>query len=158
MPRATDLLSVGELARRAGVATSALRYYESLGLLPADRTTGGQRRYPRSALRRVAVIQAGQRAGLSLAAIRAGFAGLPADKAPTRREWQRISAAWRAELDARIAELRRVRDDLSACIGCGCLSLRRCTLYNPGDRAAGNGPGPRWLLSDDPDAPDQAAD
>lgn len=156
MPRTTDLLSIGELAQRAGVAPSALRYYESLGLITADRTAGRQRRYPRSALRRIAVIQAGQRAGLSLAAIRAGFSGLPTDKAPTRREWQRLSAAWRAELDSRIDELCRVRDDLTACIGCGCLSLRRCSLYNPRDRAARNGAGPRWLLADDPDAPQQA--
>lgn len=145
-----DLLTIGELAARSGLAVSALRYYEEQGLLASTRTAGGQRRYPRSALRRVAVVQAGQRVGLSLAEVREAMAGLPGDRAPTPTEWARLSRAWRLRLDDRIAELHRVRDDLSGCIGCGCLSLRKCALYNPADRAGRRGPGARWLLGDDP--------
>lgn len=148
-----DTLTIGELAARSGLATSALRYYEQQGLLVSTRTSGGQRRYARSALRRVAVVQAAQRVGLSLGEVRAAMAELPVDRAPTAREWARLSRGWRSRLDDRIAELQRVRDELSGCIGCGCLSLRRCALYNAGDVASTRGPGPRWLLGDDVETP-----
>jgi MerR family redox-sensitive transcriptional activator SoxR len=143
-----DTLTIGELAARSGLAPSALRYYEDQGLLVSTRTTGGQRRYARSALRRVAVVQAAQRVGMSLSDVRDAMADLPPDRAPNAREWARLSRRWRGRLDQRIAELQRLRDDLSGCIGCGCLSLRRCALYNPGDVAATRGPGPRRLLGD----------
>jgi len=145
-----DLLTIGQLAARSGLAASALRYYEAHGLLPSVRTRGGQRRYERSALRRVAVVQAAQRVGLSLAEVREGMAVLPLDREPDRREWERLARGWRARVDERIAELERVRDDLGGCIGCGCMSLRRCALDNPGDVAAEHGPGARWLLGDEP--------
>ena len=141
-------LAIGELAARSGTAVSALRYYESLGLLTSSRTSGGQRRYARSALRRVAVVQAAQRVGLSLAEVGEAMASLPADHAPGKAEWARLSRSWRPRLDARIAELERLRDDLDGCIGCGCLSLRSCRLYNPGDAAAADGPGARFLLDE----------
>ena len=141
-------LTIGELSARSGVAVSALRYYESRGLLTSTRTSGGQRRYARSALRRVAVVQAAQRVGLSLAEVSQAMACLPVDHAPGKAEWTRLSRTWRARLDARIAELERVRDDLDGCIGCGCLSLRSCRLYNPGDAAAADGAGARFLLED----------
>ena len=144
-----DTLTIGELAARSGLAPSALRYYEEQGLIVSTRTAGGQRRYMRSALRRVAVVQAAQRVGMSLSEVREALAGLPPDRAPNAREWARLSRAWRRRLDDRIAELQRLRDDLDGCIGCGCLSLRRCLLYNPGDIAASRGPGPRWLLGDE---------
>ena len=146
-----ETLTIGELAARSGLAPSALRYYEAQGLLVSTRTAGGQRRYARSALRRVAVVQAAQRLGMSLSEVRDAMADLPPDRAPNAREWARLSKAWRVRLDARIAALQRLRDDLSGCIGCGCLSMRRCALYNPGDVAAARGPGPRWLLGDEPE-------
>jgi len=149
MPASTDLLAIGELSRRSGLAPSALRYYESIGLIHSERSGGGQRRYRRSTLRRVAVVQAAQRVGLSLEDIRVDLAALPVDRAPSRRDWERLSRRWRSRLDDRIAALTRVREDLSGCIGCGCLSLRRCALYNAGDHAAAQGAGPRWLLGDD---------
>jgi len=139
-------LTIGELASRSGVAVSAVRYYESLGLLTSTRTPGGQRRYPRSALRRVAVVQAAQRVGLSLSEVREAMAHLPADRAPGKAEWARLSRRWRQRLDARIVELERVRDDLDGCIGCGCLSLRSCRLYNPDDAVAARGVGARLLI------------
>ena len=148
-----DVLSIGELSMRSGVAVSALRYYEQVGLLISTRTGGGQRRYARSALRRVAVVQAAQRVGLSLAEVRAAMADLPPDRAPTAREWARLSRSWRPRLEARIAELERVRDDLDGCIGCGCLSLQRCRLYNPQDVAGQAGAGARWLLGGEPPSP-----
>lgn len=154
----TELLAIGELSRRSGLAPSALRYYESLGLIHAERSGGGQRRYQRSALRRVAVVQAAQRVGLSLEEIRLEIAGLPVERAPSRRDWEALSRRWRARLDARIAALTRVRDDLTSCIGCGCLSLRRCALYNAGDHAAAQGAGPRWLLADDEVPPQGGGD
>jgi MerR family redox-sensitive transcriptional activator SoxR len=146
-----DPLTIGELAARSGLAPSALRYYEEQGLLVSTRTGGGQRRYARSTLRRVAVVQAAQRVGMSLSEVREALSDLPPDRAPNAREWARVSRSWRRRLDERIAELQRLRDDLSGCIGCGCLSLRRCALYNPGDVAGARGPGPRWLLGDDPE-------
>lgn len=139
-------LTIGELSARSGVAVSAVRYYESLGLLTSTRTSGGQRRYARSALRRVAVVQAAQRVGLTLAEVRDAMAHLPADRAPGKAEWARLSRRWRQQLDARILELERVRDDLDGCIGCGCLSLRSCRLYNPDDAVAARGVGARLLI------------
>ena len=153
MPVLESRLSVGELARRAGVATSALRYYEQLGLIAAERTAGGQRRYARAMLRRVAFIRAAQQVGLSLDEVGAVLARLPVDRAPNKADWQAVSPLWVARVDARIAELERLRDSLTGCIGCGCLSLRTCRLYNAGDTAASRGPGARWLLGDTPPTP-----
>lgn len=149
----TPTLTIAELATRSGVATSALRYYEAQGLLPAARTGGNQRRYPRSALRRVAVIRAARTMGVPLADVAAAFATLPAGRTPTAADWARLSRRWRDALDARIAVLTRLRDDLDGCIGCGCLSLQRCRLFNPGDRAALGGDGPRYLLPGPHEAP-----
>jgi MerR family redox-sensitive transcriptional activator SoxR len=145
-------LTIAQLAARSGIAPSALRYYEELGLIHAERTAGQQRRYPRHMLRRVAFIRAGRQLGLSLNDIGTALARLPAGKAPTRAQWSRAARSWQRQIDARIAELQRFSSTLSSCIGCGCLSLRRCALYNPGDMAAGHGPGARWLLGDDPPA------
>jgi MerR family redox-sensitive transcriptional activator SoxR len=149
-------LTVAELSARSGAAPSALRYYEDLGLISAGRTAGNQRRYPRHTLRRIAFIRAGRQLGLSLREIKAALDTLPAGRAPTRAQWARAARAWQARIDERIAELQRLSDTLDGCIGCGCLSLRRCSLYNPGDRAAGLGSGARWLLGDDlPDNDDR---
>ena len=142
---ATEPLTVGELAQRSGVAVSALHFYESKGLICSTRTPGNQRRYPRDMLRRIAIIRAAQRVGMPLAAIREALASLPQERTPTRRDWARLSSAWRAELDARIAQLIQMRDTLDDCIGCGCLSLDRCRLANPGDVLAEHGAGAqRW--------------
>lgn len=138
-----DLLTIGEVSTRSGVAASALRYYETLNLVTSTRTSGGQRRYRRAVLRRVAVIRAAQQVGLSLEQIRVAFAGLPLDAAPSPRDWTRISAAWKPLLDQRITDLEQVRDNLNSCIGCGCLSLTRCRLYNPQDTLAQGGAGAR---------------
>lgn len=143
-----DALTMGEVAQRSGTAPSALRYYESLGLLTATRTTGNQRRYHRSALRRIAVIRAAQHVGLSLAQIQDVFAGYPPDHAPTKREWVRIAQRCRPLLDARIRELEAVRDGLSACVGCGCLTMRQCAIYNPKDELADTGAGARRRFPD----------
>lgn len=143
-------LSIGELSTRSGVAPSALRFYEAEGLLAATRTAGGQRRYPRSTLRRLAFIRSAQRVGLTLEQVRESLGRLPDGRTPTVADWRRLSAPWRRQLDERIAELERLRDSLTSCIGCGCLSLRTCALYNPADRAATLGPGARYLLGDDP--------
>jgi MerR family transcriptional regulator, redox-sensitive transcriptional activator SoxR len=139
---------IGELARRAGVAASALRFYEAQGLLDSTRSEGAQRQFPRSALRRVAFIRAAQAVGLSLDDIKAALASLPHARTPTQADWQRLSRAWQPVLDARIAALVTLRDQLSACIGCGCLSLQKCKLYNPHDVAATRGNGPRYWLGD----------
>ena len=141
----TDVLSIGEVATRAGVATSALRFYEREGLIAAERNTGGQRRYSRDVLRRVAFIRAAQRVGLSLDDIRASLATLPKGRTPTVNDWQRLSAGWRPLLDERIRELEALRDRLTSCIGCGCLSLKSCALSNPGDAVAPRGPGAVFL-------------
>jgi len=154
MPALPPLITIGELSARSGVTTSALRFYEAFGLINAERTTANQRRYERAALRRVAFIRAAQRVGLSLDEIRAAITHLPTDRTPTRRDWQRLSEPWRARLDERIAELEDLRNALTGCIGCGCLSLRRCSLFNRQDRAARKGAGARFLLGDDPDDPD----
>ncbi len=145
-------LSIGAVAARAGVSVSALRFYEDRGLIRSRRSEGGQRRYPRAVLRRVAFVQAAQRVGLTLEDIRQALDTLPDDDHLTAKDWKRLSAAWRPMLDERIRLLEGLRDDLDSCIGCGCLSLERCRLRNFGDRAAARGPGPRYLLGDDPDA------
>jgi len=153
----TPLLSIGEIAGRAGVATSALRYYESEGLITSVRTSGGQRRYSRDMLRRVAFIRVAQRVGLSLDDIRSAFGLLPEGRTPTKADWTRLSRSWRPVLDEQIAMLERLRDQLDSCIGCGCLSLQRCALYNPSDQAARYGSGPRYLFGDAPADPSAAA-
>ena len=139
-------LAIGELATRSGIATSALRYYEEIGLIHSDRTTGGQRRYARATLRRVAFIRAAQRVGLTLKETRAALARLPADRAPTADEWNGVARTWTSRIDEQIAELERLKDKLTGCIGCGCLSLKQCQLSNPADTAARLGPGPRYLM------------
>ena len=140
-----ELLTIGQVSARSGVAPSALRYYEQQGLITATRTSGGARRYPRSVLRRLAFVRAAQTVGLSLAEARAALATLPDGRPPTARDWARLSAGWRERLDQQIAALVQLRDGLDSCIGCGCLSLGRCALSNPGDVAASAGPGARWL-------------
>jgi MerR family transcriptional regulator, redox-sensitive transcriptional activator SoxR len=141
-------IPISLLAHRAGVAASALRFYETQGLLASQRSSGGQRQYPRSALRRVAFIRAAQAVGLTLDDIKAALATLADQRTPTQADWQRLSRQWQPLLDARIAALTQLRDQLASCIGCGCLSLQRCKLYNPQDVAATRGPGPRFLLGD----------
>lgn len=140
-------LSVGEVARRTGVAVSTLHFYERKGLLHAERTAGNQRRFGRDAVRRVSFIRVAQRVGIPLARVAEALATLPSGRTPTREDWARLSASWRAELDERIATLERLRDGLDDCIGCGCLSLDRCVLVNPGDvLGRERGPGPHRLL------------
>ena len=143
-------LTVGEVAARSGVAVSALHFYERRGLISSRRTSGNQRRYRRDVLRRVSFIRVSQRVGIPLARIADALATLPEDRAPNVRDWERLSRAWRTDLDARIEQLQRLRDDLTDCIGCGCLSLSRCVLANPQDALGQDGPGPRRLLVDDP--------
>jgi len=139
-------LAIGELARRSGVAASALRFYEERGLIHSLRTASGHRRYPRAMLRRVAFIVFAQRVGLTLEEIGAELARLPRDRVPQKADWQRLSASWRQRIDERIAELERLRDSLGECIGCGCLSMKQCRLVNPGDRLGERASGPvRWL-------------
>jgi MerR family redox-sensitive transcriptional activator SoxR len=138
-------LSVGELARRSGVAVSTIHFYEARGLISGWRTQGNQRRFPREALRRVAFVRVAQRVGIALADIEAALATLPKGRAPGRADWARLSRSWRTELDQRIAQLHKLRDTLDDCIGCGCLSIDRCALRNPADHLAGLGPGPRRL-------------
>jgi len=140
------VLTIGELAKRSGTATSALRFYEEQGLIHAERNRAGHRRYPRAVLRRVAFIVFAQRIGLSLEEIRAELAQLPRSRAPERADWAKLSARWKARIGERIAELERLQATLGECIGCGCLSLDRCALANPGDRAARRGPGPRYWI------------
>lgn len=139
-------LSVGVLAQRSGVAVSTLHFYESRGLISSQRTAGNQRRYGRDTLRKVAVIRIAQRVGVPLQTIGQALAGLPQGRAPTLADWRRLSAVWRAELDERIVQLQQLRDQLTDCIGCGCLSLQRCRLRNPGDTMAEHGAGPRRLI------------
>jgi MerR family redox-sensitive transcriptional activator SoxR len=142
--------TIREVAERSGVATSALRFYEAKGLLTSERDPRGHRRYPPDVLRRVAFITVGQSLGIPLSEIGAVLAGLPGDRTPNKRDWERVSRAWAAELDARIARLQTMRDRLTSCIGCGCLSLRECSLSNRRDRAGQLGAGPRYLLGDTP--------
>jgi MerR family redox-sensitive transcriptional activator SoxR len=145
-----ELLTIGDISQRSGVASSALRFYEERGLIASERTGSGHRRYRRPVLRRIAFIVFAQRVGLSLEEIAAELAQLPPDRAPTRRDWSRLSSKWRARIDERIAELERLKLGLTECIGCGCLSLDRCKLANPKDRAALRGPGPRYWIGDRP--------
>ena len=153
---ATDLLTVGEVAQRSGMAASALRYYERLGLVAATRTAGGQRRYERGVLRRLAFIRAARNIGLSLEEVSAALAELPGGRTPTKVDWARLSRRWRRRLDEQIVALTALRDGLDSCIGCGCLSLRRCAISNPKDVAAAGGPGavylPRRLRDREPPA------
>ncbi|NAZ76544.1 redox-sensitive transcriptional activator SoxR [Kineococcus sp. T13] len=140
-----DLLSIGAVASRAGISVPAIRYYEERGLLTSVRDTGGRRRFPRSVLRRLAVVAAGQRIGLSLAEVADALSRLPSDRAPSASDWARVGEQWQLLLDARLRELEALRTALTGCIGCGCLSLQRCGLFNPGDEAAAEGTGSRWV-------------
>ncbi len=142
----SELLTIGEVARRSGVATSALRYYDERGLITSQRAGSGHRRYQRPVLRRIAFIVFAQRVGLTLDDIASELEKLPDNRVPSRRDWSRLSATWTARIDARIAELELLKSGLTRCIGCGCLSLDRCQLTNPGDRAAGLGPGPAYWM------------
>ncbi|MBS1895176.1 MAG: redox-sensitive transcriptional activator SoxR [Actinobacteria bacterium] len=144
------LLTISETSRRSGVASSALRYYEERGLITAEREGSGHRRYPRPVLRRIAFIVFAQKVGLSLEEIAGELAKLPPQGAPGREDWSRLSATWSGRIDERIAELERLKAGLTECIGCGCLSLDRCKLANPDDRAARQGSGPRFWLGDPP--------
>jgi MerR family transcriptional regulator, redox-sensitive transcriptional activator SoxR len=141
-------LTIGQVAERSGVSTSAIRFYESRGLVEATRTSGNQRRYDASTLRRIAFVRAAQRVGLTLEEIRDALATLPAARTPTAADWARLSASWRSRLDAQIERIERLRDHLADCIGCGCLSLRTCALNNPHDQAAVRGPGAVFLEPD----------
>lgn len=143
-------LTIGELSERSGVPTSALRFYESKGLLSSTRTEGNQRRYRRDELRRVSFILAAQRVGLGLSEISAALATLPGGRTPTQKDWERLARGWRPMLESRIRSLEDLRDRLDSCIGCGCLSLTTCALQNPDDQAHGKGEGPRYLLGDPP--------
>ncbi len=152
MPQTTfaSWVLIGEFSKRSGVAASALRFYETQGLLTSHRNTSGRRQFARSDLRRVAFIRAAQAVGLSLEQIRAGLLSLPDGRTPNQEDWAQLSAAWRPLLDQRIADMTRLRDQLTSCIGCGCLSLTKCALYNPGDVAARKGQGARYLMGDRP--------
>lgn len=141
-------LTIGELARRSGVAASALRYYEERGLIHAVRNAAGHRNYPRHTLRRIAFIVFAKRIGLSLEEVATELAKLPENRAPARQDWARLAEGWRNRIDQRIAELERLRDGMTECIGCGCLSLDRCKYVNPDDRTGRKGPGPRYWIGD----------
>jgi MerR family transcriptional regulator, redox-sensitive transcriptional activator SoxR len=143
-------LSIGEVAARSGVAASALRFYERQGLIGSTRTDGNQRRYERAVLRRIAFIQAGRAAGVSLSEIGAALTGLPTSRTPSRKDWERLSNRWRDDLDERIATLQALRERLTTCIGCGCLSIDRCDLLNPNDEAADRGAGAHYLQAAGP--------
>ena len=147
---ANDVLTIGEVAERTGTTTATLRFYEQEGLIQAERTEGNQRRFRRETLRRVAFVRAGQRVGLTLSELRAALDDLPDGRTPTMADWARLSEAWRTRLDEQIDLLVRLRDDLASCIGCGCLSLQACRIYNPDDVASTLGPGSRYLLGDRP--------
>jgi MerR family redox-sensitive transcriptional activator SoxR len=150
--RPEQLLAIGEVADRTGVAPSALRFYESEGLIASTRTSGGQRRYDREVLRRIAFVRVAQRVGLGLDEIRRSLDSLPRSRTPTKADWSRLSRTWRPVLDEQIEVLTRLRDQLGECIGCGCLSLKSCALYNPDDRASRLGTGARYLLAERPSA------
>jgi MerR family redox-sensitive transcriptional activator SoxR len=141
-------LTIGELSRRTGVATSALRYYEREGLIDAERADSGHRRYPQATIRRVSFIKIAQEVGLTLQEIADAMSSLPDNRTPDQGDWARLSASWRPRLDAQIGMLERLRDRLDSCIGCGCLSLKKCSILNPGDIAAERGPGPRYIIED----------
>jgi MerR family transcriptional regulator, redox-sensitive transcriptional activator SoxR len=148
VPKLPDVLTIGEVAKRSGVPHTALRFYEERGLITSERAGSGHRRYPRPVLRRVAFIVFAQRIGLTLDEIGSELRKLPPDRAPTRRDWARLSSGWSARIDDRIAELERLKAGLTECIGCGCLSLDRCRFANPDDRVAARGPGPRYWIGD----------
>jgi MerR family redox-sensitive transcriptional activator SoxR len=145
MRRKAKMLTIGETAKRAGVATSALRFYETRGLIQSVRGSGNQRQYHRTMLRRISIIKIAQSLGLSLGEIGRALDRLPEKRNPTRRDWEKLSTEWRIQLDQRIEGLIELREKLAGCIGCGCLSIDRCALYNPGDEVAKQGPGPRYL-------------
>lgn len=147
----SDLLSVGDVADRCGLATSAVRYYDELGLITSTRTGGGQRRFTRDTIRRIAFITAAQAVGRSLEEIGDALATLPEQRTPTHADWNRVATSWKPRLDQQIERLMALRDQLDACIGCGCLSLERCAMYNPTDVAAKLGTGPRYLLGESMD-------
>jgi len=149
--RGNEQLSIGQLAKRTGLAVSALRYYEAQGLLTASRNAGGQRRFARSSIRRVSFVLIAQQLGYPLEQIRGLLASLPAERTPTQKDWAKMSKTFRSSLDERIATLTRLRERLDGCIGCGCLSLANCELYNPDDKAATLGPGPRFVVGERPD-------
>ncbi|MGW1176103.1 redox-sensitive transcriptional activator SoxR [Kitasatospora sp. NPDC002543] len=157
-PHHSDLLTIGQLAHRSGLAASALRYYEDLGLIHATRTSGGQRRYTRGTLRRLAFVRAAQRVGLSLDEAKVALDRLPERPAPSGTEWDKVAESWQGRIDEQIAELERLKAKLAGCIGCGCLSLSRCALYNAADRAGEAGPGARYLLTRDPSTPEPLPD
>ena len=144
----TPLFSVGEVAERCGIAASAVRYYDDRGLIESIRTPGGQRRFQRDTIRRIAFITAAQAVGRSLDEVAEALASLPDERTPTHADWNRVASTWRPRLDEQIERLVALRDQLDACIGCGCLSLERCAMYNPADVAARLGPGPRYLLGE----------
>lgn len=143
-----DPVTIGAMSDRTGVAPSALRYYEAEGLIHADRSDGGQRRYHREVIRRVSFIRVAQQVGLTLDEICAALASLPDNRTPDEKDWARLAASWRPRIDAQIGVLERLRDRLTGCIGCGCLSLKACQLLNPGDEACERGPGPRYVLDE----------
>jgi MerR family redox-sensitive transcriptional activator SoxR len=150
MKNTENYLSIGDAARRSGVATSTLRFYESRGLIHSLRDSGNHRRYHRAMLRRISIIRIAQTLGLSLKEISSALETLPEQRTPNKKDWAKLSTTWGKQLDLRIARLENLRDKLSGCIGCGCLSLKRCSLYNADDVAARLGPGPRYLLGDEP--------
>ncbi|MEM8632755.1 MAG: redox-sensitive transcriptional activator SoxR [Pseudomonadota bacterium] len=143
-------LTIGDVADRTGLAVSAIRFYETHAIVTPDRTSTGHRRYEASDIRRLSFAMIAQELGFSLSEIAAHLTRLPAGRAPTQADWARIGRGFRSDIDRRIARLERLRDTLDGCIGCGCLSLKNCALYNRGDRARGKGPGPRYLMGDDP--------
>lgn len=153
MKNRQNFLSIGEVAQRTGVASSALRFYETRGLIQSQRMAGNHRRYHRAMIRRISIIRVGQTLGFSLNEISEALAKLPNKRTATKKDWAKLSATWGKRLDQRIAELQNLRDRLSGCIGCGCLSMKNCTLYNRGDTAARLGAGPRYLLGDVPAEP-----
>ncbi|WP_354333002.1 redox-sensitive transcriptional activator SoxR [Undibacterium sp. GrIS 1.2] len=149
MKKSTEnLISIGDLAKRSGLAASALRYYEEQGLITSSRNAGQQRQFPKEVLRRIAFIRAAQTAGLSLSEIKSALASLPGQRTPTKQDWEKLSSSWQTTLQQRIDALVALRDKLTSCIGCGCLSLKSCSLYNPGDVAAQRGNGARYLNGD----------
>lgn len=149
MSRLPTGLTIGELSGRSGLAASALRFYESRGLISAERTSGNQRRYPRSTLRRLAFIRAAQRVGLSLEEITSALAGLPDRRTPNKADWQRLAVTWNSRIDRQIADLEQLKGKLTGCVGCGCLSLRVCALSNPDDEQGGIAAGPAWVATDE---------
>ena len=146
-----SVLAIGELSERTGLSVSAIRFYEEKGLITPHRNSGGHRRYMRSDIRRLSFVMIAQKFGFTLPEIREQLSSLPGGRTPTKEDWSRLSEGFRTHLDARIATLEKLRDDLDGCIGCGCLSLPSCALYNAGDSAAKNGQGPRFLMGDSPE-------